>query len=316
MVASSDPQQNLFDRESVTAGDFSDWRRETRTIAVGGSLLAEGDAVGRRFRVGTDGPEITVVGVVGDVLHDWFQQVRYPTVYRPVTPGRAVRRRLRDAHRGRADERGWRRAPGCAAVDPDQPIIELAPMEKVVEDRTAGVTFIAKAMAMVSFIALALAVMGLYSLMAFVVSRRQQELGVRMALGATRWQVVGLATTQGVKITLAGLAIGALAAVGIGRLMESTLFGVVSSSAWQLAGLVILVALVAVAASYLPARRMARLGSDGRASHGVAPLRRPAGDRASRYGLSEAKPSRTGSRVSGGASLYLSAFSGAPGAGA
>ena len=68
-----------------------------------------------------------------------------------------------------------------------------------------------------------------------------------------------LATTQGVKITLAGLAIGALAAVGIGRLMESTLFGVVSSSAWQLAGLVILVALVAVAASYLPARRMARL---------------------------------------------------------
>ena len=94
------------------------------------------------------------------------------------------------------------------AVDPDQPVIELAAMEQVVEDRTAGVTFIANAMAVVAIIALILAVMGLYSLMAFVVSRRTQELGVRMALGATRWQVIGLTTRQGLKITVAGLAGG------------------------------------------------------------------------------------------------------------
>ena len=101
--------------------------------------------------------------------------------------------------------------------------------------------------------------MGLYSLMAFIVSRRTQELGVRMALGATRWQVMGLAIRQGVQITAAGLLVGALAAVGIGRLMESTLFGVVSTSAWQLAGLMALRRGGRRGGQLSPARRMARL---------------------------------------------------------
>ncbi len=65
-------------------------------------------------------------------------------------------------------------------------------MSELMDDRAAGVTFIARSLGVVALIALVLAVMGLYSLMAFNVSRRTQELGVRMALGATRWQVIGL----------------------------------------------------------------------------------------------------------------------------
>jgi putative ABC transport system permease protein len=239
-------------------------RASTEQVAVVSRRLVDrywpkGDAIGRRFRLAADGPEITVVGVVGDVLHDWFQQVRFPTVYRPVGQDAPfanvfVVRTVGDPASIAGDVRR-----AVLAVDPDQPIIELAPMETVVEDRTAGVAFIADAMAVVALIALALAIMGLYSLMAFVVSRRTQELGVRMALGATRWQVVGLATRQGVTITVVGLLAGALAALAMGRLMESTLFGVVSTSAWQLAALSALVAAIAVAASYLPARRMASL---------------------------------------------------------
>jgi putative ABC transport system permease protein len=239
-------------------------RTSTEQVAVVSRRLVDrywpkGDAIGRRFRLAADGPEITVVGVVGDVLHDWFQQVRFPTVYRPVGQDAPfanvfVVRTVGDPASIAGDVRR-----AVLAVDPDQPIIELAPMETVVEDRTAGVAFIADAMAVVALIALALAIMGLYSLMAFVVSRRTQELGVRMALGATRWQVVGLATRQGVTITVVGLLAGALAALAMGRLMESTLFGVVSTSAWQLAALSALVAAIAVAASYLPARRMASL---------------------------------------------------------
>jgi putative ABC transport system permease protein len=99
--------------------------------------------------------------------------------------------------------------------------------------------------------------MGLYSLMAFLVSRRTQELGVRMALGATAWQIVRLATGQGLKITAVGIVIGTLAAIGIGRVMESALFGIVSASAWQVAALAALVATIARLATYLPARRSA-----------------------------------------------------------
>jgi putative ABC transport system permease protein len=146
-----------------------------------------------------------------------------------------------------------------AAVDSDQPIIGLQSMEDVVEERTAGLTFIAGTVGVVAFIALALAVMGLYSLMAFMVSRRTQELGVRLALGATRWQVIGVTTGQGVRITLGGLVIGGLAAAGLGRVMESVLFGVVSISFWQLAVLALVVAAISMLASYIPARRTAGL---------------------------------------------------------
>ena len=107
----------------------------------------KGDAVGRRFRLAADGPGITIVGVVGDVLHDWFQQVRFPTVYRPISqdaPFTAVFvvRTVGDPSSIAGDVRR-----AVLAADPDQPIIELAPMEQVVEDRTAGVTFIADALA-------------------------------------------------------------------------------------------------------------------------------------------------------------------------
>jgi putative ABC transport system permease protein len=146
-----------------------------------------------------------------------------------------------------------------AAADPDQPIIELKSMATLLDERASGLTFIARALMVVAVIALVLAVMGLYSLMSFNVSRRTQELGVRMALGATRWQVIGLTTRQGARITVAGLVIGGAGALGIGRLMESTLFGAVSSSVSQLIALVTVVGAISLVASYVPARRTARV---------------------------------------------------------
>ena len=101
--------------------------------------------------------------------------------------------------------------------------------------------------------------MGLYSLMAYVVSRRAPELGVRMALGATRWQIVKLMTGHGARITVAGLMIGAAGAFVLGRLMETTLFGVVQMSVGQLIVLVMAVAVVSLLASYLPARKTSQL---------------------------------------------------------
>jgi putative ABC transport system permease protein len=239
-------------------------RADGPPVAVVSRMLAErywpsADPIGRRFKLGADGEWITVVGVAGDVAHDWFQRLRRATVYRPLVqdPPYPQAFVLRTVGEPTAVASELRRA--VAAADPDQPIIELKAMAELMSDRAAGVTFIARSLGVVALIALVLAMMGLYSLMAFNVSRRTQELGVRMALGATRWQVIGLTIGQGARITIAGLIVGGAAALGIGRLMESALFGSVSSSAGQLAVLVLLVALISFAASVVPAHRTSRV---------------------------------------------------------
>jgi len=239
-------------------------RDTTQAVAVVSRSLADrywpnADPLGRQFSVGDSKEPITIVGIVGDVVQDWFQQRRAPTVYRPATQEAPfsvafVVRTVGDPLSVAGDVRR-----AVAAADPDQPIVALQTMEDLVEDRTAGITVVARMIGVVAFIALVLAVLGLYSMMAYMVSRRTRELGVRLALGATRWQVIGLTSAHGIRITVLGLVIGALAAAALGRVMESALFGVVASSAWQLLALMALVASVSAVASYIPARRIARL---------------------------------------------------------
>jgi putative ABC transport system permease protein len=241
----------------------SDREGGERVAVVSQSLAARywpnGDAIGRRFRLAADGDLITVVGIAGDVLHDWFQQRRAPTVYRsleqdPPLSQVVVVRAIGDPLDVAGD---LRRA--VSAMDVDQPIMTLQTMEDLIRDRTAGLTYVARMIAAVAGIALALAVMGLYSLMAYLVSRRTQELGVRLALGATRWQVVTLTMRRGIYITVAGVLLGAVGSTVTGRLMESALFGLVAVNTWHLPAFVVLVTAVASLASYLPARRTAHL---------------------------------------------------------
>ena len=239
-------------------------RHDGQQVAIVSRLLVERywptvDPIGQRFRLTPDGADITVVGVVADILHDWFQQLRRPTVYRPLAQDAPFQIAFVARTIGDAESLGSELRQAVRAEDPDQPLIAIQSMEKHIEDRTGALTFIAGALGVSAAIALALALLGLYSLMAFMVSRRTQELGVRLALGATRWQVIGLTTMQGLRITAAGLVLGGLGAFGLGRLMESALFGIVTTSALQLAALVIVVAVVSLLASYLPARRAARL---------------------------------------------------------
>jgi putative ABC transport system permease protein len=239
-------------------------RADTQDVAIVSRLVAEryfrnDNPIGRQFRLAKDGPPITVIGVVGDVVQDWFQQYRAPTVYRPLAQDAPFAHWfvIRTVGAPASVAGDLRRAVG--ALDADQPIMTLQSMEDQIDERTAGLTFIARALGIVAFIALVLALMGLYSLMSFMVSRRTQEMGVRMALGATAWQVIGLTTRQGMRVTVAGLVVGVVAALGVGQLMESVLFGVVSASAWQLVLLVAAVGAVSFIASYIPARRTAAL---------------------------------------------------------
>jgi putative ABC transport system permease protein len=239
-------------------------RAGSQDVAVVSRVLVERywpseDPIGRRFRLEADGPWITVVGVAGDVLHDWFMQRRAPTVYRPLAQDAPFAHAfvLRTVGDPLSVTGELRRA--VSAIDPDQPILSLQTMEGLMNERTSGIGMIARMLMVMAVIAFILAVMGLYSLTAFIVSRRTQELGVRLALGATRWQLLAATTRQSAWITGIGLAVGIAVAAALGRLMESVLYGVVAVDWWQLAALVVVIAAVAGFATYLPARRIVNL---------------------------------------------------------
>jgi putative ABC transport system permease protein len=215
------------------------------------------DPIGRRFRIGDEGEWITIVGVVGDVMHDWFTGRRNPTVYRPLAqdPGLRVALAVRSAATPTALASAMRQA--VAAADADQPIITLRPMEQVVTDRVAGVDYFAKVLTVMSGLALVLALTGMYSLMAYLAARRTKEVGVRLALGATRRQVTWLAAGRAARITAGGLVVGTALAIALGQVMQSALFGLVSPSALVVAGAVVVLATVTMVAGYVPARRAA-----------------------------------------------------------
>jgi predicted permease len=239
-------------------------REDTRPVAVVSRSFADRywpgqSALGRRFRTAADGPWIDVVGVSVDIMHDWFMQQRRPTFYRPMRQDPPFSLSLVARTNGDPLQLAGEMRRAVAAVDPDQPILELRTMEQVVDDKVSGVTYLARALAVMGGIALVLALTGVYSLVAYLAARRTQEFGVRMALGATRWQVMQLPIRQALVITSLGLGMGSLLAWALGRVMAASLFGLVSLEIWPLAVMVGLIGVTAVAAGYLPARRAADL---------------------------------------------------------
>jgi predicted permease len=250
----------MISGRGFTAAD----REDTQPVTIVSQSFArrywpDQDPIGKRFRTSLEGPWLTVVGVSADYLHNWFNQTRRPTFYVPYTQDAPltamfVIRTIGDPLSLAGD---LRRAIGAA--DPNQPISQLRSMEEVINDRTGGILFLAKALAAVALIALVLSVAGVYSLMAYSASQRTKEIGVRLALGASWWQVIRLTTGQALRVTAAGTVIGAVMAAGVGQVMQSSLVGAVSNDYTTLAVLIVLLGGVALVAAYLPARRAAKL---------------------------------------------------------
>ena len=147
-----------------------------------------------------------------------------------------------------------------ATVDPRQvPDLDTATMTGLVWSYSSGVglQYVAGVMGVFASLAVLLALLGLYALMTFMVSQRAREIGVRMALGATRADVTRLTLSQGARLTAAGVAIGLVLAVALGRAMEAGLLGLVSSDIRLTIALALVLGITSLAASYLPARRAA-----------------------------------------------------------
>ena len=220
------------------------------------------DPLGKRVRMDwpDNPPVMTVIGVVGNVKWRHLNEPRgnvqaylpflqlpfqsmtmaVKTTLPPETLVSAVRRQV-------------------LALDPEQPIYDIRTLSGMREERLAPQRLNFTLLGLFAIVALALAVIGLYGVLAYAVAQRQREIGVRMALGAQRRDVLGLVLIKGMKLTGIGIGIGVTGALGLTRVLSSLLFEIKPIDPLTFMTIPLLLVSVAVLACWLPARKAARI---------------------------------------------------------
>jgi predicted permease len=228
------------------------------------------DAIGKRLHVSIEGRVVEIVGIVGHV-RQWGldlddtnplrAQIYFPCMQMPdaFVAGGGSGTYMLVRYKGSAAEAMDAVHRANKQMSVEQVIFGEQTMEKVVADSMASRRFAMILLIAFAGLAVALACIGIYGVMAYLVTQRTQELGIRMALGAQRRDVLGLVFTRGAKLTLAGIAIGLVAGLALARLMDSLLYGVSSTDPLTLSAVALLLMLVAMAACYLPAMRAASI---------------------------------------------------------
>jgi putative ABC transport system permease protein len=260
---------------TLRAGRFLDERDRaaSQPVAVVSETLARqswpaGDALGkrvRRLRAGVGGPWMTVVGVVADSKEDRFGfRVDRPVWYLPLAQhsfplpaGLPLNLAVRSETPAETLAAAVRRE--VLAVDATQPVASVMPMREYLGDLLVAPRFGAVLMGALAVLGLVIAVVGLYALLAYAVSRRVGEIGVRMALGARPVDALGLVLRDGTMLLAAGLALGSAGAWALGRMLRSTLYGVSAADPATFAAVGVLLLAVGLLACGLPARRAARI---------------------------------------------------------
>jgi len=223
------------------------------------------DPLGKRIKFGTPGdpfPWWTISGVVSDIREFDVLTLPRPTLYLPVSQADDSIYVLRDwLVRASGDPMtiasSIRRA--MREVDPDLPVSRLRSLEQVRSISVAPQRFNLSLFGLFAVLALVLAAVGIYGVMAYSVAERTREIGIRMALGAQRGNVVKLVLAQGVRHAALGVFLGLAGAFALTRLMASLLYGVRPTDPITFAGVTLLLAGVALLACYLPARRAMRV---------------------------------------------------------
>jgi putative ABC transport system permease protein len=247
----------------VRGRDFTERDREgAPPVAIINETLARRyfpneDPIGKRLNLGdTNSPSWwEIVGVAGDVKAFGLEQETHADLYRPFlqVPFPLIAFTIRTASdplrlAAAVRQEIW-------AVDKDQPVFKVLTMEQLAAD---SITFRRVSMLLLGFfagVALVLAAVGIYGVMAYSVTQRTREIGVRMAMGARPGDILKLVVGQGMIWVLAGVAIGLAGAFAVTRVMSNLLFGVSATDPITFAAISLLLSLVALVACYLPARK-------------------------------------------------------------
>jgi putative ABC transport system permease protein len=220
------------------------------------------DPIGHQIKIPTDNspnPWMRIVGIVGNVKMDWTDRRPTYAFYRPYMQlprdyGSFVLRTSGDPMALASASR-----VAIAAVDGDIPATDVQSMSKVISNSVLGIAYMAVMMSVVGFLALLLAAVGVYGVMAFTVTERTHEIGIRIALGAQSSQVLRLIVGGGLLLAAIGLAIGLPAGLGISYVLAFLFYGIGSGDPITYVGVCAALLAVSVAASWIPARRAMRV---------------------------------------------------------
>jgi putative ABC transport system permease protein len=250
--------RTFTDRDDATAA-----RVVIVTEATARHYWPSEDPLGKLVRIGVcaanDHDWCRVIGVVGDVQQHQLDQPPKPSVYVAYAQdpwpflSMVVRTRMEPVSAASAVE------SAIHSVDKDQPVYGIRTMEAVIAASVSPTRLRMLLLGVFAGLALVLACVGIYGIMAYSVSQRRQEIGIRMALGAEPGHVRGLIVRQGARLALAGVFTGLILSLVLARSMSSLLFGVQPADPITLVSISVLLVVVALLASFIPAWRATRM---------------------------------------------------------
>jgi putative ABC transport system permease protein len=227
---------------------------------VAHNVFPNENPIGKRLKMGFNGFTGEIVGVVGHTSHLALDVAPVEEIYTPYLQApywNSMTLTIRTASSPLALTQSVHQL--ILGIDKDQPVSKIRTMDEVMDAAVAAPKFRTLLLGLFGLAALLLGAIGIYGVMFYSVSERTREIGIRVALGAARPQIVRLVLKQGLVLTLAGLAIGLLGALALTHLLASMLYDVRPSDPLTFAGVTLVLAAVSLAANYLPARRAMRV---------------------------------------------------------
>jgi len=235
--------------------------REGAQVVIISDLLARQvfpneEPLGKRLVMAFGNRPFEIIGIVGDIRHRGLESAPNAAMYMPAYEGS-----MNVVVRSKGDPASLAAAvrKEVLQIDPNQPVANIRTMEQWLDRSVAGPRYRTALLSLFALVALALASTGIYGVMAYSVSQRTHEIGVRMALGARRMDVMKLVVRQGMTLVIVGVALGLAGAFALTRLMASLLFGVTAKDPFTFVAVSALLTLVAFVACYLPARRATKV---------------------------------------------------------